>query len=275
MNYEKILETLTVKAAEYASQTVLALVLLIVAWIVAGTLSRVVRTNLEKTEFDKTLTRFFSRLLYWVIMVLALLACLSVFGIQTTSFAAIIGAAGLAVGLAFQGTLSHFAAGAMLLTFRPFKVGDVVDTGGQLGTIDEIGLFTTHMDTFDNRRVIIPNNEVFGSIITNYTYHPKRRVEVKVGVDYSAEIGHTREVLEAALAKIPGRLSEEDSKVVLDGLGASSVDWQMWVWAKKEDYLAVKQATIRDTKAALDSAGIGIPFPQMDVHLDPGVGMKD
>jgi len=273
-DYEKLMDTLTVNAVDYASQTVLALILLFISWMIAGILSRFVRNGLEKTDFDKTLARFFARILYWVVMLLAILACLSIFGIQTTSFAAVIGAAGLAIGLAFQGTLSHFAAGAMLLTFRPFKVGDVVDTGGQLGIIDEIGLFTTFMDTFDNRRVIIPNSQVFGSIITNYTFHPKRRVDVKVGVNYSADLDQTRKVLEGVLESIPGRLPNEDSKVVLDNLGASSVDWQIWVWAKKEDYLAVKQDTIRSAKLALDDAGIGIPFPQLDVHFDEGVGLK-
>ena len=242
--------------------------LLIVVWIAGGWARRATINGLKRAHFDATLSKFFSGMARWVVLAAGLLAALSIFGISTTSFAALLGGAGLAVGLAFSGTLGSFAAGVLLLTFRPFKVGDFVSVSGETGTVDEVGVFTTTLDTPDNRRVILPNSGVFGSTIENVSHHPIRRADVAVGADYSADIDRTREVLEAAARDVPGRLADRDPQVVLVGLGGSSVDWQVRVWAAKADYLAVKQATTRAVKLALDQAGIGIPFPQMDVHLD-------
>jgi small conductance mechanosensitive channel len=221
-----------------------------------------------RARIDATLSRFAAKASRWAILVLAVLGCLGLFGINVTTFAALIGAAGLAIGLAFQGTLGNLAAGVMLLVFRPFKVDDAVNVAGELGKVYEIGLFTTCLDTFDNRRIIIPNGQVFGSIIENISHHDVRRADVPVGVDYGAGIDETREVLTRAALSVPGRLTDREPQVVLSGLGASSVDWEVRVWAAAADFLAVKQATIRAVKTELDGAGIGIPFPQMDVHLD-------
>ncbi|MBW2263417.1 MAG: mechanosensitive ion channel family protein, partial [Deltaproteobacteria bacterium] len=184
------------------------------------------------------------------------------------SFAALIAAAGLAVGLAFQGTLSNFAAGVMLLVFRPFKVGDLVTTAGNLGIVQEIELFTTELSTLDNRKIVVPNGSIFGSVIENLTHNDTRRVDVPVGVEYSADVDETRKVLEAMIPSIPAVLEDPAPQVFLAELGASSVDWQVRVWCKTEDYWDVYQATIRAAKMALDEAKLGIPFPQMDVHLD-------
>jgi len=253
---------------QYGTSAVGALVMLFVAWIIARICARLVTRGLERAKFDVTLTRFFGRMVKWLILLLAVLMCLSVFGVETTSFAAVIGATGLAIGLAFQGALGNFAAGVMLLVFRPYKVGDVVNVGGQLGKVFEIDLFTTVLDTFDNRRIVMPNGAVFGSTIENITHHPQRRADVDVGVGYAADIDRTREVLAAAAASVEGGLADPEPAVVLLGLGASSVDWSVRVWANADDFGAVKQATIRAVKMALDEAGIEIPFPQMDVHLD-------
>jgi len=223
---------------------------------------------LEARKFDPTLTRFFANMARYAILVGVGLGCMGVFGIETTSFAAIIGAAGLAVGLAFQGTLSSFSAGIMLLVFRPFKVGDVVAAGGVTGVVEEIELFTTEFKTPDNRKVIVPNSAIFGSTIENITHHPTRRVDISVGCEYSAEIDKCRDVLESMTKTLPKVLPEPAPQVFLKELGSSSVDWQVRVWCKTEDYWDVWQATTRATKMALDAAGIGIPFPQMDVHLD-------
>lgn len=262
------LKELTPKIFEYGASAVGALLLLLAAWIVAGIVSRLVRKSLARTEFDETLTKFFAKFAWWVVLASAVIGCLGIFGVETTSFAAVIGAAGLAVGLAFQGTLSNFASGVMLLAFRPFKVGDVVNVAGQSGKVDEIGVFTTTLDTFDNRRFIIPNSTVFGSTIENITHHAVRRADVDVGVSYDADIDQTREVLERAAASVEGVLEDPAPAILLLGLGASSVDWSVRVWARNEDFGAVKQAAIRATKLALDEAGIEMPFPQMDVHLE-------
>ena len=180
-----------------------------------------------------------------------------------------IGAAGLAVGLAFQGTLANFASGAMLLVFRPFEVNHVIKAAGHTGKIDAIGIFATTMDTFDRRHLIIPNSSIFGSTIENVSYHPVRRADVQVGISYDAPIDRCREVLEQAVAGVPQRLEDPAPAVIVTGLGPSSVDWSVYVWAVPADLGKVKQATIGAIKKSLEEAGIGIPYPQMEVHL-PG-----
>ena len=193
------------------------------------------------------------------------------FGIQTASFAAVLAAAGFAIGLAFQGTLGNFSAGVMLLVFRPFKVGDFVEVNGETGTCEHIDLFTCEFRTLDNKKLIVPNGAVFGSTITNYTGYEIRRADVNVGAEYSADLDKTRKVLEKAAANIPGMIKDPAPQVFLASLGDSSVDWQLRIWCKTADYWDVYQATVRAAKVALDEAGIGIPFPQRDVHLDEAV----
>ncbi len=254
-------------AVEYGMRVALVLIILFLAFTTAGWVASAVRTSLTKMRFDPTLSKFLARLASWLVLLLAALSCMGYFGIETTSFAALIGAAGLAIGLAFQGTLSNFAAGAMLLVFRPFRVGDVVNIANYVGKVDEIELFTTTIDTFDNRRVIVPNSSIFGAVIENITYHSRRRVDVPVGVAYRCDIDQTRSALESAARTIPGVLPDPPSEVVLDSLGDSSVNWQVRVWAPTTDFLTVKQATVRAVKRALDEAGLEIPFPQMDLHL--------
>ena len=256
---------------EYGPKVVGVLVALLVGWIVAGWLESAVRKSLEKREFDATLTRFFSKLARYLILIGVVLGCLGVFGIQTASFAAVLAAAGFAIGLAFQGTLGNFSAGVMLLVFRPFKVGDFVEVNTETGTCEHIDLFTCEFRTLDNKKLIIPNSAVFGSTITNYTGYETRRVDIDVGAEYSADVDATRKALEGATTNIPGMLQDPAPQVFLKALGGSSVDWQVRVWCKTADYWDVWQATTQACKASLDAAGIGIPFPQQDVHLDDEV----
>jgi small conductance mechanosensitive channel len=207
-NWEQLRTVILSVLVDYGSRLVGVLVLLSIAWIVAGWIRRVVRQSLERAKFGATLTVFFSSMSRWLVLLLAVLASLGVFGVETTSFAAIIGAAGLAVGLAFQGVLSNFASGVMLLVFRPFKAGDAVTTAGQTGKIGAIELFTTTLDTFDNRRFVIPNSSIFGSVIENISHHPTRRADVSVGVDYSADIDRTRQILSGAISQLEGVLQD-------------------------------------------------------------------
>ena len=193
------------------------------------------------------------------------------FGIQTASFAAVLAAAGFAVGMAFQGTLGNFSAGIMLLAFRPFKVGDFVEVNGEKGACEHIDLFTCEFRTLDNKKLIIPNGAVFGSRITNYTGYEIRRADIDVGAEYSADVDATRAALEKAAANIPGMIKDPAPQVFLKALGDSSIDWQVRIWCKTEDFWDVWQATVRACKFSLDEAGIGIPFPQQDVHLDESV----
>lgn len=273
MNQEQIMKTLeglAPLAVSFGGKLIAVLILLWVGLRIASRLGNTITTSLEAREFDLSLARFFGQLTRWGIALGVGLACLSVFGIETTSFAAVIGAAGLAIGLAFQGTLGNFAAGVMLLVFRPFKVGDFVKVGGTTGTVQSVGLFTTTFDTLDNRRITVPNGGVAGQTIENITHHDKRRVDIDVGASYDADIPETRTRLERAVKRIEKRLEDEPNQVFLKGLGASSVDWQVRIWCRTADYWGVWEATVEAIKDELDEANIGIPYPQMDVHLKGG-----
>ena len=252
----------------YVPKVLGVLVLLFVAWVVATWLRGGLVRSLDRAKFDRTLTRFAGNASLWLIMLLAVLAALSVFGVETTSFAAVVGGSALAIGLAFQGSLSNFAAGVMLLVFRPFKSGDAVSVAGITGKCIDIELFTTTFDTADNRRFIVPNAAIFGATIENITHHDTRRVDVEVGVDYGADLDETRKVIVAAAKGVEGVRPDPEPVAVLTGLGVSSVDWQVRTWSATGDYWGVRENVTRAVKLALDEAGIGIPFPQVDVHFD-------
>lgn len=245
-----------------------ALIALFLGWLIAGWVARKVRRLVERRNLDMTLGNFFANVARYLILTAVVLGVLGVFGIETSTFAAVIGAAGLAVGLAFQGTLSNFAAGVMLLVFRPFKVGDYVELAGENGTVVEIELFHTELKTPDNKKKVVPNSKIWGEAITNYTTHPIRRVDVDVGVDYSADCDEVRAILQKVAENVEGGLADPPPAAVLRGLGGSSVDWQVRVWCNTPDFWDIYERAVRDTKKALDEAGVGIPFPQMDVHLD-------
>lgn len=268
---EKLVESLMKEAPAWGAKIVGVLVLMFVAMIVAGWAKRAVQKSLDKREFDKTISKFAANMLRYLILIAAVLGCLGVFGVETTSFAAVIGAAGLAIGLAFQGTLANFASGIMLLIFRPFKVGDVIKVADEVGTVEEIELFTTAMTALDNRRIIVPNASVFGNKIINITHHSERRVDIPVGVSYDADIDETRKALEACVPEIKGVLEDPPPQIFLKELADSSVNWQVRVWCKTEDYWDVWQDTIRVAKKSLEGAKLTIPFPQMDVHIDADV----
>jgi small conductance mechanosensitive channel len=252
----------------YGIPAITVLLILFIGFMLAGWASTTTLNACNKAKLDLTLGKFIARSAKWGVMLITVLFILSKFQIETASFAVVLGAAGLAIGLAFQGTLSNFASGIMLLIFRPYKVGDVISVAGQVGKIDELELFTTTMDTPDNRRIIVPNSSIFGSVIENITHHSTRRVDVNVGVSYSADIDQTREVLVAAAKSIEGVLELPAMQIMLKDLGASSVDWVVRVWANTSDYWTVREALVRAIKMHLDEANISIPFPQMDVHLD-------
>jgi small conductance mechanosensitive channel len=255
----------------FATRAAGVLALLLVAMFLSRRLAATVQRACTAAKMEATLVKFAGKAVQWSVMVLAVVMALGTFGIKTTSFAAVLGAAGLAIGLALQGTLSHLAAGVMLLIFRPFKVGDTVEIGGKRGKVDEIDLFFTILDTPDNRRFILPNGQVFGASIENVTYHEVRRADVLVGTSYGADVDKVRQVLTDAAAAVPGQVEGRAPQIVLAGLGASSIDWEVRIWAPRDTWLDVFQAGRRQVKVALDEAGISIPFPQLDVHLDGGL----
>lgn len=267
MDINGIEQLITELVTSFLPKVVGVIVLLAAAWIIGGWLSRKIRKSVTKT-LDHTIASFLGSLVKYGIIIMAVLGALTMFGFETTSFAALIGAAGLAVGLAMQGTLGNFSAGVMLLIFRPFKVGDVVNVAGTTAKTVEISLFSTEFDTFDNKRVTIPNGKIYGEKIENYTYHPNRRVDVGVGTDYPEDLSRTREVLMGAATSVEGRLDIPEPAVVLQELGGSSIDWSVRVWCNTPDYWDVRDRLVQAVKEALDDAEIGIPYPQMDVHMD-------
>lgn len=252
-----------------------AIVLILVAILLARWARSLVVRGATRARIEITLARFFGNLARWGVLILAAIAILQTFGVETTSFAAAVAAVGFAIGLALSGTLSNVASGVMLLIFRPFKVGDVVTTNGITARVHELELFTTSFDTFDNRRIIVPNSQIFGAVIENISHHKKRRIDVDVGVEYSASIDTTRDVLLKAAAALPQRLPDEDPVAYLVGLGDSSVKWSVRAWVDAADFWPAKAELTQRVKAALDEAGIGIPFPQMDVRVKEMAGAKN
>ncbi len=244
-------------------------VILLVAWLISKWVASIIRNRGEKAKrVDTTLALFFSNLARWAILSMGVITAIGVVGIPTASFAAVIAAAGLAIGLALQGSLGNFASGVMLLIFRPFKVGDYINAAGTAGTVQEIQLFATILDTPDNRRLIVPNGSVFGATIENVSFHPTRRCDVAVGTEYGADLDEVRAVLKKAAEALPQKLADKDVAIVLQELGASSIDWSVRVWVASSDFWPAKDELTRLVKKHLDDANIGIPFPQMDVHLN-------
>ena len=249
-------------------QAVAGIVILIVGWFVAGWVRSLIQRSMDRPSMDKTLARFAANLTYYAVLILTIFVALDTVGVEVVAFVGVLAAAGFAVGLALQGTLANFAAGVMLLIFRPFNVGDFVEIGGETGFVRAIQLFYTQIDTRDNRRIIVPNGDVFGSTITNAFYHDVVRVDVDVGTDYPEDIDSVREVLIEAAESIDDRVEERGVQAALVGLGDSSIDWQVRIWAESDDFFRLRQELTRAVKYKLDEADVGIPFPQMDVHLD-------
>jgi len=263
------LDALMPLAKDYIGPAIGAIATLIVGYLAARFFSRIVSAPV-RSRVDETLGRFAGKMTFYSIMTCVGIAVLSIVGIEVASFAAILAAAGFAIGMAFQGTLGNFAAGIMLLVFRPFKVGDVVNAAGTTGKINEIDLFTTTFDTPDNRRIIVPNSAVAGGIIENISHHEHRRVEVAVGCDYESDLRATRQALTQAAESLAEYMVSGDGRgyqVFLGTLGDSCVNWKVRFWTTAENYWPIHEALTEAVKNHLDAAGIGIPFPQMDIHI--------
>lgn len=252
----------------YGLDVIGAIVILVVGWWLSGRVSSIVRKALSKSKHvDSTLESFFASLVKYAIIIFTVIAVLNQFGVQTTSFIAVLGAAGLAIGLALQGTLSNIAAGVMLLIFRPFHVGDFIDGGGVTGTVKSISLFITELATPDNVKIIVPNADLWGTSIKNFSANPKRRVDFVFGIGYGDDIDKAiKEVL--ALMEKDERVDAEPAPMcVVSNLGDSSVDLTCRVWCNAADYWGIKFDMTKAVKQRFDKTGISIPFPQRDVHL--------
>ena len=255
------------KVMPYARDVVLAILVLIVGRWIAGKLRLAIVRSMERGGVDASLSPFLSGLAYYLMMTFVLLAVLGVFGIQTTSVIAILGAAGLAVGLAMQGTLSNFAAGVMLLIFRPFKAGDFVEAGGSAGTVQEIGIFATTLHTADNVLIIVPNSAIYGGTVKNFSANDTRRNDMVVGIGYGDNIGVAVDTIKAILTADERVLSEPAPVVAVSELGDSAVNLVVRPWCRKEDYWGLRFDLQQQFKERLELAGCSIPYPQQDVHI--------
>ena len=253
---------------DYVLNGVAFVLILAVGRWVAARIRTAIRSGLDRPNLDQTLVKFAGNFAYYAIFILAAFMGLQTLGVETASFVAVLAAAGFAIGLALQGTLANFAAGILLLVFRPFNVGDYIEAAGETGYVRDLQLFYTKVDTLSNQRVIIPNGDLFGSTIRNIFHHEHVRVECAVGTDYPADIDDTRQVLLEAARSVDDRVEAKGVQAALIELGGSSINWEVRVWATSENYFRLRQDLTRAVKYHLDEAGIGIPYPQMDVHLD-------
>lgn len=251
----------------YAVRFAVGLAILIGGFILSGIVSRTMIKRLDKSKIDNAVASFLAGIVRAIIVAAAIMTALSHVGIQTTSFIAILGAMGLAIGLSLQGSLANFASGVLIMIYRPFKSGDYVDAGGIAGTVIGIELFTTVLKTPDSKKVVVPNSRITSSPITNFSEHPTRRVDMVIGVSHNADLKKTKEVLMKVLQDDGRVLPEPEPRVSVNELADSSVNFIVRPWVNSEDYWPFYWDTMENIKLALDDAGIGIPYPQMDVHL--------
>jgi small conductance mechanosensitive channel len=264
---QELVDTLVTLVSTWGLQVLGAVAVLVIGRIAAGMVRRGVTRSLERARTDSTLVPFFASMAYYLVLSVVLIAVLSLFGIQTTSLIAVLGAAGLAVGLALQGTLSNFAAGVMLLIFRPFRAGDYVEAAGTAGSVVEVGLFNCTLNTPDNVRIVVPNAEIYGGIIKNYAANDTRRNDLVLGISYGDDIGRAIDIARRVLADDARVLKEPEAVVAVGNLGDSSVDIVVRPWCRKEDYWPLRFDLQRRLKEEIEAAGCTIPFPQRDVHL--------
>ena len=253
---------------QYGVNIISAVLILFIGNIIVKVVAKSVAKVLEKKSMDKAVVEFAHGLVRYLLFVIVLIAALGKLGVQTASVVAVIGAAGLAIGLALQGSLSNFAAGVLIVAFRPFKSGDYVEVGGVAGSVEAIQIFQTILKTPDNKMVVVPNSGVIGGPITNYSRHDTRRVDLTIGVSYNADLKLTKQVIREALEKDSRILKDPDMTIGVLALADSSVNLVVRPWCKTSDYWDVYFDSTQAIKEALDANGIEIPFPQMDVHFN-------
>jgi small conductance mechanosensitive channel len=251
----------------YAPKVILAIITLIVGLWLIGLITKVTRKSMEKTNTDKTLIPFMTNLVSWLLKVLLFISVASMVGVATTSFIAVLGAAGLAIGLALQGSLGNFAGGVLILTFKPYVIGDLVETQGHLGVVKELRIFNTILLTPSNKRVILPNGAVSNGAIVNYSAEGILRVDLVIGIAYESDIPKAKEVLYKVMADHELVLKDPASQVAVSELADSSVNLVVRPWCTVADYWQVHFDITEAAKAGLEASGISIPFPQRDVHL--------
>jgi len=246
---------------------VLALLIYWVGKKIARWMSNVSSKAVSRSHGDQILSGFVSKIVYYVLLALVIIMALTQLGFQTTSLIAVVGAAGLAIGLALKDSLANFAAGIMLVMFRPFKIGDFVDVADVSGTVKEIKLFSSYLRTTDNKNLIIPNSQIINDVIVNYSAKDTRRIDLVIGVSYDDDIKTAQKIMEDTLAKHDKVLSDPEPKVMLNELGGSSVNFTVRPWVNSGDYWPVRAQLLEQLKYNIEAGGCSFPYPQQDVHL--------
>ncbi len=267
MDITTITEQVTGYVTTYIWNILGALLIFLIGKWVARKVTNLLSKMLSRQNIDETLIRFLDNISYYALLIVVLMASADQLGINTSSFLAIFGAAGLAVGLALKDSLGNFASGVMLVFFRPFKIGDVVTAGGVTGKVESISVFNTVFLTFDNQRMIVPNGQITNDVITNINANPTRRLDLVFGIGYGDDITKAKQIFETILGEDSRVLAEPAPLIAVSELADSSVNFFVRPWVNTTDYWAVKFALIEKIKLALDEAEISIPFPQTDVHL--------
>ncbi len=244
-----------------------AVLIFVIGRWVAKAILRVAKGVMARAELEETLSRFLGNLLYVVLMTVVIITTINQLGIQTTSLLAVLGAAGLAVGLALQGSLANFAAGVLIVAFRPYKVGDYIEAGGTAGTVEAVQIFTTVLKSPDNRRIIVPNAQMTAGTITNYSANDTRRIDLVAGVSYADDLDKVRRILQEIVAADSRVLAEPAPTIAVSELADSSVNFVVRPWVNSADYWAVYFDLTEQIKKRFDQEGVSIPFPQRDVHV--------
>jgi len=245
----------------------IALAIFIIGRWIARWLTNIVRKLMTKSNLDVMLINFLGNLVYTVLILVVVLATLDHLGIRTTSLLAVFGAAGLAIGLALKDSLSNFSSGVMIILFRPFKVGDFIEAGGASGVVEEVRMFATIMRTGDNRQIIVPNGQIYGGTITNYSAKPTRRIDLVFGIGYGDDIAKAKKIIDDIMQQDERILSDPAPGIALGELAESSVNFNVRPWVNNEDYWPVRADLLEKIKLAFDANGISIPFPQQDVYM--------
>ena len=253
--------------AQYGPGPLGAVLVLVVGWFASRLLTRLVRRLMERARLDSTLIGFTTNIFYMALMVLVVISALGQLGVNTTSFAAIVGAAALAIGFALQGSLANFAAGVMLILFRPFKAGDFIEAGGTSGVVEEVQVFATRIRTPDNKQITIPNGTITDGCIVNYSAKETRRVDLVFGIGYGDDLAKAKKILSEVVSSDERVLADPAPVIAVSELGDSSVNFVVRPWVKTPDYWAVVWDLTERVKLEFDQQGISIPYPQTDVHV--------
>jgi len=266
-NMDRFIDVAQSLLAVYGLKVIAAIVIFFIGKWLSGVLSRVVGSAMRRAKTDEMLVKFVGNLVYATLLAFVILAAIAQLGIQTTSFIAVLGAAGLAIGLALQGSLSNFAAGVMLIVFRPFKVGDFIEAAGTSGVVEEIMIFSTKLKSPDNKQLYVPNGSILSGTIVNYSANEQRRVDLVFGCGYGDDIKQAKALLEAIVADNALVLEDPAPTIGVLELGDNSVNFAVRPWVKTSDYWDAYFQITEAVKQRFDEAGISIPFPQRDVHL--------